>query len=67
MSLKYEKPVLIQFNSDGDEIGLGLTCSFGSGFDGGNCIPGGSAGGKCQANGSAAGAKCQTFGTLPNQ
>lgn len=56
MSLKYEKPLIIPFGSDRDEIGLGLCQPSGSG-DAGLCGDGNRAGGDCKS-GTAATAKC---------
>lgn len=67
MSQKYEKPVIIPFNSDGDDVGLGaVTCAAGTGFSLGNCAPGGAASNQCKA-GSLAGGNCPGTGNLPNQ
>jgi hypothetical protein len=64
MSLKYEKPLIVPFNSVADETGMGLCnpgttnpagqCSLGSSAPGGNCRDGTTAGAKCQAGGTGA-------------
>lgn len=45
MSSKYEKPLIIPFNSSSDETGLGA-CKAG-GTDAGQCKSGGAAGAAC--------------------
>ncbi len=49
MSLKYEKPLIVPFNTDEDETGLGL-CESGQVF---------SQTGRCQATGNAAAGGCK--------
>lgn len=58
MSLKYEKPLIVPFNSVGDETGMGLCnpgvsnlagpCSTGGSAPTGDCRDGGTAGSKCK-------------------
>lgn len=57
MSLKYEKPLIVPFNSIGDETGLGACgpgvsapagkCQNGGTAPAGNCLSGTTAGGQC--------------------
>ena len=64
MSLKYEKPLIIPFNSDRDETGLG-SCSPGGTFTTAKCQSGNEAGVKCQTGGSAEGS-CIAVGQSQN-
>ncbi len=54
MSLKYEKPKIIPFNSDRGETGMGI-CNNGTAESGGNCTWGGTASLKCNTGGNASG------------
>lgn len=62
MPLKYEKPMIIPFNSEG-QTGMGR-CSNGTSELGGNCSTGVTPSGKCSLGTSATSSNCQD-GTTP--
>ena len=63
MSQPYEKPLIIPFNSDESEVGMGV-CALGSANPTGDCNNGTSAPAKKCRVGGTAGAQCQN-GTSP--
>ena len=69
MSVKYQKPVIIPFNSaDGDaEFGAILCSPTGLGFSASDCKPTGTrAVGRCQSGTTAGGGVCAPTGGSPN-
>ena len=64
MSMKYEKPLVIPLNPEGDETGLGVCSPVGSGFSTGQCNPFGNTAGKNCADGTGPSLNCVT-GTSP--
>ena len=63
MSMRYEKPLIIPFDTGKDETGLGACAPTGSGFLTGHCNPTGSNAGKNCSDGGIA--KNCIAGTAP--
>ena len=68
MYLKYEKPVIIPFNSGHGDTGFGaILCSpTGLGFSTSNCKNGTRAVARCQSGTTAGGGVCAPTGGSPN-